>query len=139
MNTQNVVQCEVKSMRRNVSTYTPSERKVGYSRAVVINNKIYISGTTSMDHNGKTIGENVYEQAMYCFKKIRKIVEQEGFSLNDMVVVRVFLTKMDELTGFDNAFKEYFYHIKPTCTLVGVDRLVKPDLLIEIECLVEKA
>ncbi len=126
-------------MRKNISTNTPGEERVGYSRAVIINGKVYITGTTSVNETGKTIGSTVYEQTKYCIEKIQSVLENENFSLKDIVVIRAFLVSMKGISEFDKAFKEYFYDIKPTCTLVGTNALVKPDLLIEIECIAEKA
>ena len=126
-------------MRKNISTNTPSEKRVGYSRAVVINNTMYISGTTSTNEKGETVGKATYEQTMYCFEKIKKVLKQGGFSEKDVVMITAYLVKMKETSDFDEAFIKYFSHIKPCCTLVGVKELVKPDLLVEIECTAEKA
>jgi|SRR5581483_1178361 len=121
-------------MRKNISTNTPSENKAGYSRAVLIKNNMYVSGTTSIDQKGNTIGSTVYDQTKYCIEKIKYVVEREGFSLKDVITVRAFLINMQDLDGFDKAFKEFFFETKPTCTIVGINALVKEDLLIEIEC-----
>ena len=69
---------------------------------------------------------------------IKSVLESENFSLNDVVSLTVYLTDKSMLPEFDKAFKEYFYDIKPTCTLVGISWLVKDDLLIEVETLAEK-
>ncbi len=126
-------------MRKNISTNTPSERRVGYSRAVVVDNKMYISGTTSMDEEGNTIGKTTYEQSNYCFQKIKNVIESEGFTPHDVVTVTAFLVNMKDIGEFDKSFIEHFYEIKPCCTLVGINELVKPDLLVEIECVAEKS
>ena len=125
-------------MRKNISTNTPSEKRVGYSRAVVINNAMYISGTTSINEKGQTIGRATYEQTMYCFDKIKKVLKQGGFSEKDVVMVTAYLVKIKDISDFDRAFIDHFSHIKPCCTLVGIKDLVKPDLLVEIECIAEK-
>lgn len=125
-------------MRKNISTHTPSENHVGYSRVVVINNHAYVTGTTSVDETGKTIGKNLKDQAEYCFEKIIKTLQQGGFKKEEVVLVRVYVTDMNQLAGFDEAFRKYFFDVKPCCTLVGVSNLVVPDLLIEIECEAEK-
>jgi|SRR3989338_9362999 len=125
-------------MRKNISTNTPSERRVGYSRAVRLANRLFITGTTAQDVSGKTVGKNLYDQARYIFELIKSVLESENFSLNDVVSLTVYLTDKSMLPEFDKAFKEYFYDIKPTCTLVGISWLVKDDLLIEVETLAEK-
>ena len=125
-------------MRKNISTNTPSEKRVGYSRAVVINNRMYVTGTTSVDENGKTRGKSLREQADYCFEKILKALKEGGFQKEDVVLVRVYVTDMKQLAGFDESFRTYFFDVKPCCTLVGISNLVSPELLIEIECIAEK-
>ena len=68
-----------------------------------------------------------------------RVLESEVFALNDVVMVRVYLVDMKHVEDFDKAFIEYFHEIRPSCTLVGIKELVKPDLLIEIECIVERS
>lgn len=125
-------------MRKNISTHTPSEEKVGYSRAVRINNKMYFSGTTAMDEKGNAIGKTLYEQTKFCFEKIISVLEKEQFSKEDVVIITAYVTSIKNLADFDKAFTEYFYEAKPCCTLLGIKELVKPDLLVEIECVAEK-
>lgn len=125
-------------MRKEISTNTPSEKIVGYSRAVRVNNTIYFSGTTAQDEKGKIVGENVYEQAKYIFQKISKVLEDQNYSMDDVVLVRAYLVDMKQLPGFDQAFSETFKNSKPACTLVGIKELVDPRLLIEIECIAEQ-
>lgn len=125
-------------MRKNISTHTPSEEKVGYSRAVVINNRIYFSGTTSQNEKGEIIGKDVYEQSKYIFEKISEVLSSNGFKLEDTVLVRAYLVDMKQLEGFDRAFREMFLDINPACTLVGIKKLVDEKLLIEIELTAEK-
>ncbi len=125
-------------MRKNISSATPSEIRVGYSRAVLINNQIIFSGTTSQNERGKVVGKNVYEQTKFIFSKIKKILESQKFKLSDVVLIRAFLVDLSETREFDKAFKEYFYKIKPACTLVGINKLIDRNLLIEIECIAQK-
>jgi enamine deaminase RidA (YjgF/YER057c/UK114 family) len=126
------------SLRKNISTNTQSEKKVGYSRAVHIGNRMYISGTTAVDDNGKTFGKNVYDQVTFIFDKLKKVIEDAGFSEKDIVATTVYLVDMKQLPDFDKAFHERFSNIKPACTLVGIKEFVSPDLFIEIEYIVEK-
>lgn len=125
-------------MRKNISTGTPSESRVGYSRAVVVNNTMYVSGTTSIDQKGETVGKTTYQQTIFCFEKIKKVLKTGSFAVKDVVSVTTFLVNMKDISQFDKAFIEHFSKIKPTCTLVGIKELVKPDLLVEIECIAEK-
>lgn len=126
-------------MRKNISTATPSEKRVGYSRAVRINNRIYISGTVAMDESGQVQGANLYDQTVYILDKIRGVLEAEGFSENDIVETVVYIVDMSQLPQFDKVFHERFSNIKPTCTLVGVNKLISPEFLIEISATAEKS
>lgn len=126
-------------MRKEISTHTPSEDRVGYSRAVRIDNRIYFSGTTAQDGKGNVVGKNVYDQSKFIFEKVIKILAGEEFSVNDIALVRAYIVDMKQLAGFDKAFSETFINSHPACTLVGISQLVDPKLLVEIECIAEKA
>ncbi|MBI2029365.1 RidA family protein [Candidatus Gottesmanbacteria bacterium] len=125
-------------MRKNISTNTPSEKFVGYSRAVRVRNTIYISGTTSQNEKGEIIGNTVGGQTKFIIKKIKSVLENENFSLNDIVETTVYLVDLKNLKDFDKVFKKYFYSINPTCTLVGINSLVDEKLLIEISATAQK-
>ncbi len=127
-------------MRRDISTHTPSEKRVGYSRAVVIDDsRIYFSGTTSQNAQGEVVGSDVYSQTKNILSNIAEILELENFSLQDTVLFRAYLVDMKQLEGFDTAFSEHFQNSKPACTLVGIAQLVDPKMLIEIECIAERS
>lgn len=85
-------------MRKNISTDTPSEKRVGYSRAVVINNRMYVSGTTAIDEEGGTVGGTVYEQATFVFGKIKDVLESQGF-LPRMLLMYRFIWWICEALG----------------------------------------
>ncbi|MBI2049559.1 hypothetical protein HYT32_01490 [Candidatus Roizmanbacteria bacterium] len=126
--------------RRYFSTNTPSEKRVGYSRAVRSKDglRLYISGTTSIDGKGNTRGNTIYEQADFVFNKIKNIVAQSGFLEEDIVLLRCYLTDMERIAEFDKASIKHFKYIKPSCTLIGISVLIKADLFIEVECIVDK-
>lgn len=126
--------------RKKFSTNTPSERKVGYSRAIQSKDgqRLYLSGTTSQDEEGNTQGSTVYEQSDFVFNKIKGVVSEAGFSEHDIVLLRAFLTDMNKIHEFDKAFIKHFTDINPCCTLVGTSALVTSELLIEVECIVDK-
>lgn len=100
---------------------------------------MYISGTTAIDEQGRTCGKTLYEQADYCFKKIKTVLTKNGFSAADVVLVTAYVISLDDLGGFDQAFREHFFRVKPGCTLVGVKALIKPDLLVEVAAIAEKS
>jgi enamine deaminase RidA (YjgF/YER057c/UK114 family) len=116
-----------------ISSGAPWENIVGYSRAVKAGNVIEISGTTAVD--GETIvGKgDVYQQAVFIFRKIEKILIEEGSSLTDVVRTRMFLTDISKWEQVAKAHLLFFKEIKPATTMVEVSRLIDKELLIEIE------
>ena len=125
--------------RKKFTTGTPSEKRVGYSRAVrsIDGKRLYVSGTTAQDNKGNIIGKSVFDQADYIFKKLKGVVANAGFSESDIVLVRAYLTDMKQISDFDRVFIKHFKKINPACTLVGISNLVDPGLLIEIECVAD--
>ena len=120
-------------MKQKVTSGLRWEDIIGYSRAIRINNIIEVAGTTAVD--GEIVmGEgNVYEQAVFIFAKIEKVLKQLGSSLQDVVRTRMFVTNMDDWEAVGRAHGESFKNIKPVATMLEVKRLIDPRLLIEIE------
>lgn len=120
--------------RQNISSGSPWENIVGYSRAVRIGNLIEVSGTVSSNELGETIGiGSVYLQTKYILDKIEKSILEGGGFLNDIYKIRAFITDISRWEEFGNAHAEFFHTIKPCCTLVEVKGLINKDFLIEIE------
>lgn len=120
--------------RINISSGTKWEDIVGYSRAVRIGNIIEVAGTTAVDENGQVVGlGNPAEQTNFILAKIEKALTSAGARLNDVVRTRMFVTNIAdwELIGRVHGF--YFKDIKPAATMVEVQSLISPELLIEIE------
>lgn len=120
-------------MRQHVSTGTPWEDIVGYSRAIRVGNIIEVSGTTAMDGDRLIGKDNVYEQAVFVFKKIELALQQLGASLNDVVRTRMYVTDISQWELVAKAHGEVFKDIKPVTSMVEVSKLIEPDLLVEIE------
>jgi enamine deaminase RidA (YjgF/YER057c/UK114 family) len=121
------------SERINISSGSPWEDIVGYSRAVRIGNVIEVAGTTSMDGD-KLIGEgDVYEQTKFIFKKIEKALKEAGATLEDVVRTRTFVTDISKWEEAGRAHGEVFKTIKPVATMVEVSALINLQLLVEIE------
>ena len=120
-------------MRKNISSGSPWENIVGYSRAVRVGNIIEVAGTTAM--NGDVlVGEgDVYAQTVFIFKKIEKALQEAGVLLNDVVRTRMFITDISKWEEAGKAHGEFFNNIKPVATLVEVSNLIDKSLLIEIE------
>jgi enamine deaminase RidA (YjgF/YER057c/UK114 family) len=126
--------------RKNISSGTPWEDIVGYSRAVRIGNIIEVAGTTAVDGE-KIIGENdAYAQAKFIFGKIEKALKEAGSGMKDIVRTRMFVTDISKWEEIGKAHGEIFREIKPASTMVEVKSLIHPLLLVEIEvtAIVEK-
>ncbi len=120
--------------RINISSGTRWENEVGYSRAVKMGNMIFVSGTTSVNGKGEIYGlGNAYEQAKFIFRKIETSLEEAGASLKDVVRTRMYVVDIQIWEEVGRAHGEVFGDIKPSATLVQVNSLVEPDLLVEIE------
>lgn len=120
--------------RQHVSTGTPWEQSVGYSRAVRVGPHVFVSGTTASDETGATVAPgDAYAQAAYVLKKIEAALAQVGATLADVVRTRMFVTDITRWEEIGRAHGEVFRGIRPAATLVQVSRLINPDHLVEIE------
>ena len=120
-------------MRTNWSSNTLWEESFGYSRAVQIGNTIEVSGTTASE-DGKVIGVgDVTLQTEYIIKKIEHTLVEAGFSLKDVVRIRIFMTDISLWEEVAKVYSYLFEDIMPAFTLIEVSKLIDPDLLIEIE------
>ena len=120
--------------RKNISSGTPWESIVGYSRAVRIGNHIWVSGTTATDENGKIVGVgDAAAQTRYALQKIGRALEEAGVTFADVVRTRTFVTDISQWEAIGRVHGEYFGDIRPTATMVEVRKLIDPDHLVEIE------
>lgn len=120
--------------RINVSTGTPWETIVGYSRAVRIGNHVYVSGTTASDEQGKVIGiGEAGAQTEYILRKIERALAEVGASLKDVVRVRMFVTDISRWEEIGRVHGQFFRDIRPVSTMVEISKLIDPEHLIEIE------
>lgn len=120
-------------MKQLISSGSPWEDMVGYSRAVKIGNTVEVAGTTAMDGNVLIGRGDMYAQTAFVFKKIERALKEAGASLQDVVRTRMFVTDISQWEQAGKAHGEFFKTIKPVATMVEVSRLINDDLLIEIE------
>ncbi|MDR9416032.1 MAG: RidA family protein [Gracilimonas sp.] len=119
---------------KKIRSGTEWEEKVGYSRAVLAGNHIFVSGTTAVGEDGEVVGENdVYLQTKQCILIIEKALKEAGAKLGNVVRTRTFITDIDQWEAFGKAHQEFFGDIKPAATLVEVSKLIHPELMVEME------
>ena len=119
--------------RQNISTGGPWEDRIGYSRAVRIGSTVYVSGTTAMTPSGLVGKGDPYAQTIQAVRTIEAALKQAGASLTDVVRTRIYLVNIDQWPEVGRAHGEIFVAIKPAATMVEVNRLINPDMLVEIE------
>lgn len=119
--------------RQLISSGTPWEPVVGYSRAVRVGNLIEISGTTAMDGDQLVGRDDVYEQTRFILQKVSAILAEAGASLADVMRTRMYVIDISQWEAVGKAHGEFFRDIRPAASMVEVNALIAPELLIEIE------
>jgi enamine deaminase RidA (YjgF/YER057c/UK114 family) len=119
-------------MRRLISSGSSFEREIGYSRAVVAGDWVFVSGTTGFDYQTMTISDNVVEQAERCLSNIEKALLDAGSRISDVVRVRYILPKVEDFEPCWPVLRRYFGDVRPAATMIAAG-LSDPRMKIEIE------
>ena len=120
--------------REKYSSGQKWEKTVGYSRAVKVGKRIYVTGTTATNSDGNIVGENdAYAQTVQVIKNIENALKHLDATLENVVRTRMFVTDISQWEEFGKAHGEFFSEISPATTMVEVSKLIDEKMLIEIE------
>jgi len=120
--------------RKKVSSVSPYEDVIGFSRAVRAGDLVFVSGTVAWGPDGKLVGKgDVYAQARQTLANIEGYLREAGASLKDVVRTRIYLTDIGRWQEVARAHREAFGDVRPASSLLEISRLAEPEMLVEIE------
>jgi len=120
--------------RAQVSSGTKWEPFVGYSRAVRVGDRVYVSGTTATDERGEIVGSgDAYAQTLQTIRNIERALRQFGAGLETVVRTRMFVTDISRWEEYGRAHGELFGEVRPATSMVEVKSLIDRAMLVEIE------
>ena len=120
--------------RQRISSSSPWEGPVAFSRAVRAGNMVFVSGTVGADAEGHAVdAHSAYFQAIKALQRIEEALKEAGAELRHVVRTRIYVTDISKWEQVGKAHGEFFGHIRPATSMVEVSKLIAPDLLVEIE------
>lgn len=120
--------------RERVSSGAPWEDAVGYSRAVRAGSEVHVSGTTATDEGGAVVGVgDPRAQTERALANVERALTAAGASLDDVVRTRLYVVDIDDWEAIGAAHEAAFGDVRPAATMVQVERLVDPEMLVEVE------
>ena len=120
--------------RHRISSGAKWESIVGYSRAVRVGKRIYVTGTTALGDDGEIVGiDDAYAQAVQCLKNIEGALQRLDAGLEYIVRTRMFVTDISRWEEYGRAHGEFLRDVMPATTMVEVSALIDRRMLIEIE------
>lgn len=119
-------------IKKLISSGSEFEEKIGYSRAVVVGDTVYVSGTTGYDYNKMVISDNVADQADQCFVNIEQVLQQAGASIQDIVRVTYILPHRDDFYDCFPILQKWLGSVRPAATMF-VAGLINETMKIEIQ------
>jgi enamine deaminase RidA (YjgF/YER057c/UK114 family) len=118
--------------RQLISSGSSFEELIGYSRAVVDGDWVFVSGTTGFDYSTMTISSSILEQAEQCFKNIDAALREAGSSIKDVVRVTYVVPNRTDFEQCWPVLRQYFGDVRPAATMISAG-LAQPRMKIEIE------
>lgn len=120
--------------RQRISSGSPYEDPIGFSRAIRSGNRILVSGTAPILEDGSpAFPGDPYRQTLQCLEIIENAIRSAGGTIGDVVRTRVYLTRANSWQEVGRAHGEFFGKVKPASTFVEVSGLLHPDWMVEIE------
>jgi enamine deaminase RidA (YjgF/YER057c/UK114 family) len=119
--------------RRLISTGSPLEKTVGYSRAVIDGDFAFVAGTTGYDYSTMIMPDDVTSQSRNCFKTIAAALQEGGFAMTDIVRATYYLTDIRDADAHFAVCSEILGDVRPAATMLVVSALAKPEMKVEIE------
>ena len=119
-------------MRRLISTGSPFEAQIGYSRAVVVGNQCFISGVTGYDYASMTMPDDAAEQTRNCLATIERVLSEAGFGMRDLVRMKYIIPDRADVPEITPVLGARLGVIRPAATMI-IAGLMEPEMKIEIE------